>query len=72
MIGRAEGCAEGDDLRAGKREFVTFAPHVLSQDRQVKLASATDLETIRLLRFANSERDVLPKLPLQAVLEYIK
>ena len=47
-----------DDLRAGDREFVAFAPHGLDEDGQVEFAAAGDLERIGGLGLFDAHGDV--------------
>jgi len=47
-----------NDLRLTHREFITLAAHRLDQHRQMQFAAATNLESVRAVRFFDAQTDV--------------
>ena len=53
-------------LGAGNGQLVAFAAHVLDQDREVQLATAGNLELVRVLGRLDAECDVVDQLLVEA------
>src|SRR5262249_25976179 len=54
-----------DDLRARDVQLKAFAPHLLDQDRELQLAAARDLETVRRVGLFDADRDVAERLLIE-------
>src|SRR5262249_41618839 len=59
----------GDDLRLGNLHLVTFAPHHLDYDRQLKLSAARDFESIHGIRSVDSDGHVAERFFIQTLSE---